>query len=56
MVQVYTPPGRSAHGTFALDAAVRVLDAFDNFFGTPYPLPKLDMVAISEFAMGTLLS
>jgi aminopeptidase N len=54
MVQVYTPPGKSAHGTFALDAAVRALDAFDHFFGTHYPLPKLDMVAISEFAMGTL--
>jgi aminopeptidase N len=53
MVQVYTPPGKSHHGTFALDAAVRALDAFDLFFGTHYPLPKLDMVAISEFAMGT---
>lgn len=52
MVQIYTPPGKSSSGTFALDAAVRVLDAFDEFFGTPYPLPKLDMVAISEFAMG----
>jgi aminopeptidase N len=39
-----------------LNAAVRVLDAFNEFFGTPYPLPKLDMVAISEFAMGKFIA
>jgi len=49
LVKVYTPPGKSASGTFALECAVKCLDYYDEFFGSPYPLPKLDMVAIPEF-------
>jgi Peptidase M1 N-terminal domain/Peptidase family M1 domain len=51
LVKVYTPPGKAAMGNFALDCAVKCLDHYDAFFQTPYPLPKLDMVAIPEFAM-----
>jgi puromycin-sensitive aminopeptidase len=54
LVKVYTPPGKSAMGTFALQCAVRALDAYDAFFQLHYPLPKLDMVAIPEFAMGAM--
>mmetsp|Transcript_89966 Transcript_89966/g.162274 ORF Transcript_89966/g.162274 Transcript_89966/m.162274 type:complete len:905 (-) Transcript_89966:51-2765(-) len=54
LVRVYTPPGRAEAGTFALDVATKSLDIYDDFFGTPYPLPKLDMVAIPEFAMGAM--
>jgi puromycin-sensitive aminopeptidase len=54
LVKVYTPPGKSETGQFALDCATKSLDAYDNFFGIPYPLPKLDMVAIPEFAMGAM--
>lgn len=48
LVQVYTPPGKSASGLFALNCATKALDAYDDFFGVPYPLPKLDMVAVPE--------
>mmetsp|Transcript_12940 Transcript_12940/g.31532 ORF Transcript_12940/g.31532 Transcript_12940/m.31532 type:complete len:784 (+) Transcript_12940:201-2552(+) len=54
LVRVYTPPGKSDTGAFALDCATKSLDAYDDFFGIPYPLPKLDMVAIPEFAMGAM--
>lgn len=54
LVRVYTPPGKSANGIFSLDCAVKSLDKYDDFFGTPYPLPKLDMIAIPEFAMGAM--
>jgi aminopeptidase N len=54
VVQVYTPPGKSEHGQFALDTAVQSLDAYDEFFQHHYPLPKLDMVAIPEFAAGAM--
>ena len=49
-VRVYTPPGRAEQGRFSLDCGCRALDFYDDFFGTPYPLPKLDMIAIPEFA------
>ncbi|CAM9646828.1 unnamed protein product, partial [Laminaria digitata] len=53
-VRVYTPPGKSHLGTFALEVAEKTLDLYDNFFQERYPLPKLDMVAIPEFAMGAM--
>jgi aminopeptidase N len=54
VIRVYTPPGKVAHGTFALECACKALDLYDDFFGVPYPLPKLDMVAIPEFAAGAM--
>jgi aminopeptidase N len=54
LVKVYTPPGKSTSGTFALECATKCLDLYDEFFGCHYPLPKLDMVAIPEFAMGAM--
>lgn len=54
LVRVYTPPGKSEAGVFALHCATKSLDAYDDFFGIPYPLPKLDMVAIPEFAAGAM--
>ena len=53
-VRVYTPPGKAEQGRFSLEVAVKSLDLYDDFFGLPYPLPKLDMVAIPEFAMGAM--
>ena len=55
LIKVYTPPGKSTSGTFALDCATQCLDLYDEFFGCHYPLPKLDMVAIPEFAMGAMV-
>jgi aminopeptidase N len=54
LVRVYTPPGKSFQGDYALSAAIRCLDLYDEFFGSPFPLPKLDMIAIPEFAMGAM--
>ncbi len=54
LIKVFTPPGKSDSGLFALDCATKSLDAYDDFFGIPYPLPKLDMVAIPEFSAGAM--
>jgi len=54
LIRVYTPPGRAVLGQFAMDAAKCSLDIYDDFFGLPYPLPKLDMVAIPEFSFGAM--
>jgi len=51
---VYCPPGRAEHGKFALDVGIKALDWYDDFFGVPYPLPKMDMICITEFAMGAM--
>ena len=54
IVSVYTPPGKSHMGEYALRTASLALSAYDDFFQVPYPLPKLDMIAIPEFAMGAM--
>ena len=45
---------KSDAGEFSLEVARRCLDLYDDYFGVPYPLPKLDMVAIPEFAAGAM--
>lgn len=39
---------------FALDIATRTVDFFDDYFGTPYPLPKCDHVALPDFSSGAM--
>ncbi|KAF8393584.1 hypothetical protein HHK36_021828 [Tetracentron sinense] len=53
-VRVYCPVGKSDKGKFALDVAVKALDLFKKYFSMPYTLPKLDMVAIPDFAGGAM--
>jgi tricorn protease interacting factor F2/3 len=53
-VRVLTPPGRAEAGRFALGAAVTVLRAYEEYYGIPYPLPKLDLVAVEEHAFGAM--
>jgi aminopeptidase N len=45
-VGVVTRKGASESGRQALEAAAEVLPWFNDYFGTPYPLPKLDMIAV----------
>ncbi|KAL7684302.1 putative peptidase M1, alanine aminopeptidase/leukotriene A4 hydrolase, ERAP1-like protein [Plasmopara halstedii] len=54
LVSVYTPVGRSERGTFALDVGAKALTFYSSKFGIPYPLKKLDMVAIPDFAAGAM--
>ncbi len=44
-VGVVVRRGSGAQAAYALDAAARILPYYNAWFGTPYPLPKLDMVA-----------
>lgn len=52
--RVYAPRGTAAQGQFALDVCTKTLDLFDDVFGTPYPLPKMDMVAVPDFDAGAM--
>ncbi len=53
-VAVWTPPGDAAKGQFALGVAQKVLKEFENYYGVPYPLPKLDLVSLRDFAAGAM--
>jgi len=44
-VGVITGKGNSGKAQLALDASAAILPWFDDYFGVPYPLPKLDNVA-----------
>lgn len=53
-LKVYARKGHAKHGKFALDIAKECLSTFEEYFGIPYPLKKLDMVSIPEFSMGAM--
>jgi len=46
LVSVYTRRGLTEQARFALQAAAETLPWLNDYFGVPYPLPKLDIVAI----------
>lgn len=54
IVRVYTPVGKKNQGTFALEVAVKTLPFYKNYFGVGYPLPKMDLIAIADFAGGAM--
>ena len=54
LVRVFATPGKKEHGRFALDVAIKSLDYYNDYFGIPYPLPKLDLIAIPDFESGAM--
>lgn len=53
-VRVFTPIGESEKGVFARDLCVKVLEFFSEYFDIDYPLNKMDMIAIPDFAAGAM--
>ncbi|KAL0323733.1 UNVERIFIED_CONTAM: Aminopeptidase M1 [Sesamum calycinum] len=54
IVRVYCQVGKASQGKFALDVAVKTLGLYKDYFAVPYSLPKLDMIAIPDFAAGAM--
>lgn len=54
LVRVYAPAGKKEHGRFALKVARDCLPFFTEYFGIAYPLPKVDLLAIPDFAAGAM--
>ena len=49
-----TPEQKEEDGTFSLEVAAKTLAFYEKAFEAPYPLPKMDMVAIPDFAAGAM--
>ena len=49
-----TPEQNEDDGKFALEVAANTLAFYEKAFQAPYPLPKMDMVAIPDFAAGAM--
>uniref|UniRef100_A0A8C5FF27 Aminopeptidase n=1 Tax=Gadus morhua TaxID=8049 RepID=A0A8C5FF27_GADMO len=54
LVRVYTPLGKAEQGKFALEVAIKTLPFYKDYFNVPYPLPKIDLIAIADFAAGAM--
>uniref|UniRef100_A0A8C6PRG1 Aminopeptidase n=1 Tax=Nothobranchius furzeri TaxID=105023 RepID=A0A8C6PRG1_NOTFU len=53
-ISIYAVPEKINQTAFALDAAVKLLDFYDDYFDIPYPLPKQDLAAIPDFQSGAM--
>ena len=42
----WTPAGETGQARYALETETKVLPFYNAYFGVPYPLPKLDLIAI----------
>jgi aminopeptidase 2 len=54
-IRVYAPPNQDIEtGRFSLELAARTLEFYEKTFDSSFPLPKMDMVAIPDFAAGAM--
>lgn len=49
-----TPEQKEEDGAFSLEVAAKTLAFYEKAFEAPFPLPKMDMVAIPDFAAGAM--
>lgn len=54
VVRVYATSGKEQQGQFALETAAKTLSFYKDYFGIAYPLNKLDMIAVPDFAAGAM--
>ncbi len=54
LVRTYATPDNIGLADHGLDVAVRALEFFCDYFQVPYPLEKLDMVALPDFSSGAM--
>uniref|UniRef100_A0A8D0VIC7 Aminopeptidase n=1 Tax=Sus scrofa TaxID=9823 RepID=A0A8D0VIC7_PIG len=53
-VSIYASPDKWSQTHYALEASLKLLDFYENYFNIHYPLPKLDLVAIPDFESGAM--
>src|SRR5213595_3246896 len=45
-IRVIATKGKAELGRYALEATAQILQYYNDYFGAPYPLPKLDQIAL----------
>jgi tricorn protease interacting factor F2/3 len=53
-VRVATLPGMQAFAHFGADLGRKSLEFSESYYGIDYPLPKMDLIAIPDFAFGAM--
>ena len=53
-VTVATSPGRASAGRYCAERTAELLTAYEVYYGMPYPLPKLDLIALENFWAGAM--
>lgn len=53
-IRVYTIPGQSENGRYALETAQNAVDYLSTVFDIDYPLPKLDLLAVPQFGANAM--
>ena len=53
-LRVVTTKGNKSKGKFSFDLGKKLLTSYEKYFGIKYPLPKLDLIAVPDFAAGAM--
>jgi tricorn protease interacting factor F2/3 len=53
-VRVATLPGMQEHAHFGAELGRKSLEFSESYYGIAYPLPKMDLIAIPDFAFGAM--
>ncbi|MCL5404312.1 MAG: M1 family metallopeptidase [Candidatus Marsarchaeota archaeon] len=53
-INVYATPGKKKLCPMALNYAKKFIAFYEKYFGIKYPLPKVDLIAIPDFAAGAM--
>jgi len=53
-IRVVTTKGNKAKGKYSLELGKKLLTSYEKYFGIKYPLPKLDLIAVPDFAAGAM--
>ncbi|CAG0878547.1 unnamed protein product [Darwinula stevensoni] len=54
VVRVFAPENKIEDGRYALDIGINITRYFEEYFDIPFPLPKLDHIAIPDFLGGAM--